>query len=493
MTNFIEKLKEKIPMKVKLPIFYDYIFPNYILPNALTTELGIVNYLHSLNSNKTRPHSFFDQSIHTGTDTDNLLTFLFGDSLGNFPNSTGGSGTHLQSGMYKDIVECVENSVCIGKRHVNKYIYPIRMSPHIDDFAGFSRIGSKLNGDYFWKHISAEVLEDARNGRALIFLDYAQENFIERSSYRNLHTGLEKSGIPPSQLVLAFNSFNAQELYESWFTPEERKLQVLNWPFVLNNTSFFYQEAPYARVTLDYFLQSELLLREHHSLFKIRRPRLYRQALLYQMNYDNILEKTDWSWLIKTSYDETTVNEIRDRYNLSFDNNTVKELYKTFPHPLKNEPNGTFDTISSWTDNQIESYKNAYFYICTETYVHGSYKSLTEKICKPMINFMPFVFMAFPGALALLRSLGFQTFSPFIDESYDNELDESKRFNMIYKEIYRLSQMSIEEIHIWYWQMKDILIHNHNRVLNFYKDDRYTINLVKYLDQRINKGKLNGV
>jgi len=483
--NYIEKLQEKSPMKLKLPIFYDYVFPNYILPNALTTELGMINYLHSLNSNKTRPHSFFDQSIHTGTDSNNLLTFVFGNSLGNFPNSTGGSGTHLQSGMYRDIVECVENSVCIGKRYFDKYIYPIRMSPHIDDFAGFSSIGSKLNGDYFWKHISAEVLEDARNRKALIFLDFAQENFIEKSSYNNLHASLEKSGIPSTQIVLAFNSFNAQELYEFWFTPEERKLQVLNWPFVLNNTSYYYMQATYSRVSLEDFIQSENIIREHHLLFKIRRPRTYRQALLYQMNQDKILEKADWSWLTKTPYDEITVNSVRDRYNLSFDNESVKELYKTFPHPLKNEPTGTFDTISSWTDSQIESYKNAYFYVCTETYTHGLYKSLTEKICKPMVNFMPFVFMSFPGALVVLRSLGFKTFSPFIDESYDDEPDESTRFNMIYKEIYRLSQMPKEEIHVWYWQMKDILIHNNNRVLNFYKEDLLTPKLVKYLHEKI--------
>ena len=56
---------------------------------------------------------------------------------------------------------------------------------------------------------------------------------------------------------------------------------------------------------------------------------------------------------------------------------------------------------------------------------------------------------------------------------------------MIYKEIYRLSQMPKEEIHVWYWQMKDILIHNNNRVLNFYKEDQLTKKLVKYLHEKI--------
>lgn len=473
-------------MQIQLPIFYDYVFPNYILPNGLPSELGIINYLHSLNTNKTKWHSFFDQSIHTGTDNDNLLTFIFGNSFGNFPNSTGGSGIHLMAGMYSDIVKCNEDSVCLGKRYADKYIYPIRMSPHVDAFAGFGQSGSKLNGNYFWKYISAEVLEDARQGRALIFLDLAQENFVEKHSYMNIHSALASSGIPPDQIVLAFNSFNAQELYEKWFDPSERRMRVFNWPFVLNNSSYFYSMATFARVPIEDFTSSQNKIRDNYFLFKIRRPRNYRQAFLYQLNYDNLLDKADWSWLTKTEYSEHNINQIRDWYGLSFDNDSVKNLYNKFPHPLKDEPEGTFDTISSWTDNQINSYKNAYFYLCTETYVHGSHKSITEKICKPMINFMPFLFMSFPGALALLRELGFKTFSPFIDESYDNELDEVHRFNLIYKEIQKLCSMTKEEIHNWYWQMQDILLHNHNLLLNFYKEDKITINLINYLDQRIN-------
>jgi len=38
-------------MKYRIPFFYDYVFPTFILPNALITELGIVNYMHSMYSN----------------------------------------------------------------------------------------------------------------------------------------------------------------------------------------------------------------------------------------------------------------------------------------------------------------------------------------------------------------------------------------------------------------------------------------------------------
>ena len=45
--------------------------------------------------------------------------------------------------------------------------------------------------------------------------------------------------------------------------------------------------------------------------------------------------------------------------------------------------------------------------------------------------------------------MGFKTFDGFIDESYDDEPDESKRIHMIYSEITRLCAMSKEEIQHW--------------------------------------------
>jgi hypothetical protein len=127
---------------------------------------------------------------------------------------------------------------------------------------------------------------------------------------------------------------------------------------------------------------------------------------------------------------------------------------------------------------------NSYFYVCTETFVHGDYKLLTEKVFKPIANLQPFVFVAYPGALQLLRDLGFKTFSPYIDESYDTEPNEVIRIQKIYTEITRLCNMTKEELHAWYWSMEEILIHNHNRVIELYKDDTKGEELIKYLVAR---------
>ena len=70
-------------------------------------------------------------------------------------------------------------------------------------------------------------------------------------------------------------------------------------------------------------------------------------------------------------------------------------------------------------------------------------------------------------SLQHLRTQGFKSFSPWIDESYDEEEDCEKRFLMIVNEIKRLCSMSLEEIHEWYHEMEDILKHNWRRILNY--------------------------
>mgnify|MGYP006908241978 FL=1 len=72
------------------------------------------------------------------------------------------------------------------------------------------------------------------------------------------------------------------------------------------------------------------------------------------------------------------------------------------------------------------------------------------------------------GHMKGLRDLGFKTFHPHIDESYDDVVDVHKRFNMIKQEINKLCSMSKQEIHDWYWSMEEIYKHNFNHLHNVF-------------------------
>lgn len=71
--------------------------------------------------------------------------------------------------------------------------------------------------------------------------------------------------------------------------------------------------------------------------------------------------------------------------------------------------------------------------------------SITEKAYKAIACSRPFIVFATPYFLEDLRNLGYKTFSPFINESYDRETDNHKRLNMIVAEVKRICDLPQEE------------------------------------------------
>ena len=72
----------------------------------------------------------------------------------------------------------------------------------------------------------------------------------------------------------------------------------------------------------------------------------------------------------------------------------------------------------------------------------------------------PMILVAEHGALQILKQRGFKTFSPWIDESYDNEVNDHVRFNLIVEEIVRLNKLTHSEIASMLLEMLPILLHN---------------------------------
>ena len=92
---------------------------------------------------------------------------------------------------------------------------------------------------------------------------------------------------------------------------------------------------------------------------------------------------------------------------------------------------------------------------------------ITEKTVKNLYIGKPFLMMCGAGSLAHLHELGFKTFSPWIDESYDQITNTYLRFEAIKQEIDRLATMSIEELNAIYQEMLPVLMHNRQQFGKF--------------------------
>jgi hypothetical protein len=83
--------------------------------------------------------------------------------------------------------------------------------------------------------------------------------------------------------------------------------------------------------------------------------------------------------------------------------------------------------------------------VVSETIFDDSRIHLTEKTLRPIACGHPFVLAAGPHSLEYLRSYGFKTFDPWIDESYDQETDSLLRLEKIINSMNKINSLGAPE------------------------------------------------
>ena len=92
---------------------------------------------------------------------------------------------------------------------------------------------------------------------------------------------------------------------------------------------------------------------------------------------------------------------------------------------------------------------------------------ITEKTVKNLYIGKPFIVMSGTGTLERLRSRGFKTFSPWIDEIYDTVENIHDRVELVKQEIDRLAKLSYNELTIIQTEMMPIFEHNRKTYENY--------------------------
>jgi len=143
------------------------------------------------------------------------------------------------------------------------------------------------------------------------------------------------------------------------------------------------------------------------------------------------------------------------------------------------------------TEDDLKYFNNSYFSIVTETMFYDESKGrfqrhatedcifITEKTFKCIVTKHPFILLARPGMLAELKKMGYKTFSPIIDETYDTVQNDDDRLKLILTEIDKLMKKPTKEWAEWQSQIKDIVEYNHT---HFYSTRDYAVteNIEKY-------------
>ena len=136
------------------------------------------------------------------------------------------------------------------------------------------------------------------------------------------------------------------------------------------------------------------------------------------------------------------------------------------------------DNPIDMTDEDQILYNQTYYSITPETVffsekhkfhnLHNFADShfISEKTYKEITAKHPFLLMGWPKTMAHLRSLGYKTFHPFINEEYDEEMDDIKRFDLITAEIERLNKFTDDEWIEFTENVKPIVDYNYDLIMS---------------------------
>ncbi len=355
---------------------------------------------------------------------------------------------------------------------------------YVEQFGAIGKVVGEDEGyenSGFLKNMLETTKEKLRKKQGAIMIVAHTESTIETKTIIHLHNTLVEEKISPNIVGYVMgNNWSISNQYNNWCDNnkiKERLTLVSCYEQVYNKGMQLLKSEDNGNTFVsDEEFQDKSKKRKHQFVCLNRRIRPHRYAMIAMLHHNNLLENNLVSFSLETGKDLNCMG-VKGRPDIDTmrkicGNRELMETYMSYYDDLDKMSPRTIDfnnleEIMGIGFEQKQPYLDSYFSIVTETGFPEPYKGATEKVFRPILHFHPFIVYGSEGTLSMLKDLGFKTFSPFIDESYDNEKTTFKRMQKITKEIKRICSMSQDEMHEWYFQMEDILIHNRELIKKY--------------------------
>jgi hypothetical protein len=188
----------------------------------------------------------------------------------------------------------------------------------------------------------------------------------------------------------------------------------------------------------------------------------HRVLFLYNV-FKNNLENNHISAPRICQYEHVDISIIAQKYS-----NVYQDIIDVFnranlPRLFRGEEN---QLMHSYQLGNFAEAADSLIYVPTETVYFGHRQHLTEKTFKAIALEMPFVLVAPAHSLKYLREYGFETFAPYIDETYDTIEDPVKRIEAVAQILLEIQARSAAAKKALWNDLLPVVEHNYN---HFYR------------------------
>ena len=259
--------------------------------------------------------------------------------------------------------------------------------------------------------------------------------------------------------IECFNGFERQAA-DSWSRPGRR-----SQPGKKEYKQFYKCQLNYIKNEKD---------RKFYFTCYARMPRYYRLLFLSLLSYNNLLDKTTWSYGPSVKSYLYDVNNLENMYNLIPKHRNEYNLDQIAKKFINGGNKCSHDFTFNKDDHLFLSYNDiheSYFNIILDTDITSNELLVTEKCYKVIISLQFLLYLGNPFVIKRLRKDGYDMFDDFINHSYDEELDFENRMFLLLSEVNRLSKLSKKQINLFYKNninrfiknKENLFEHNHER------------------------------
>lgn len=300
-------------------------------------------------------------------------------------------------------------------------VYPVSVRNYVDFWSGCVLGGPSKHVLY---EIPLKVIEAARERKVIIVIDNQAEGFPlirhQTDGYALLHKVMNNLGIPKNYVIIADSNLTFNDQYDSWCAENYTRSRVAH---SYMNTGFYYfrDKVPSSPLVLDAIKNPN----SYDYLSLNRTARLHRVEHLYYLIKNNM----HTAGLVSGHYSNTNGTLIPPSVFLD---TSRQEFADVLTSALPLEADGPWsvenpDTSSEHIYNH-NLYKNTLLSAVTETAFHQPGVFITEKIFKAIAAGHPFIVLGQYKYLESLKTFGYKTNFPGLDQSYDLIQNPRERF-----------------------------------------------------------------
>lgn len=353
----------------------------------------------------------------------------------------------------------------INSEDTNGYIIPVAVQYHPNDWTDMTNGIQDTNRLSIFELINPIYLKDMQDGKALLLIDQSVEGYSTAWLWEWFHNKCKKYNLNPSSIIYLTGDQSCSDQYKEW-CDKNKPLNALKVIPSISLSMYIRKHCVDNKIIPQF---NELLLykkENSNSLYLYDsinlRPR--PQRVLNFMNlvneglfeYGNISMPDCKEW--KSYVDLNDLNFLK-KYKIP------QETFSKIEGITPSKANFTPIVKSSHYYNFVERvlfdvYKNSWVSVITESsyfdYEHSVF--ISEKTFKPIACMQPFIIVGSKNSLKYLRDLGYKTFHPYIDETYDT-LEDVDRIKAVSDAIKKIQ--AIKDKVEWYNNIKEIVEHNY--------------------------------